>query len=367
MPGVLDLVGKWQNARGESAIGQGLSIPNLRRLPSGILAFDIASGGGIPMNRMTMIYGAESSGKTNLALELLLQHQRRYPDKLCVYQDIEGTLDEPWARKLGVDWDRMVLSRPDYAEEAVEEQRELLLAPDCGLIVTDSIAMLATMQEMEADADAERPGTQGRAVGKLVRHTTAALKRAEKDGYCPTLVWINQTRQTIGGMPGRPQGPSIPGGNAHRFMASMRVRVWGSNVLDEGVSKAMPVRKRTTGVIEKWKCPIIETGFKYEMVTVPHRGRRHGQCNDWTTALQYAVELGIWEDRGAKARGNRYALDGQDFRTQVEAWEWLQEGGRLEGFRERVVAHYMAKLDAGLKNPRKKATKKKTAKKKASS
>lgn len=358
MPGVKDLVTKFQGQRGAESIGIGLNIRDVARLPSGILAFDIATGGGVPMNRMSMIYGAESSGKTNLALVLVREHQRRYPDKFCIYQDIEKRLDKRWAKKLGVDWEALVLSRPDYAEEAVEEQRQFLLAPDCGLIVTDSIAMLATMQEMEADADEERPGTQGRAVGKLVRHTTAALGRAEKDGYCPTLVWINQTRQTIGGMPGRPQGPSIPGGNAHRFFACLRVRVWGSNVVDKGVSEAMPVRKKTTGVVEKWSVPIIETGFKYEMVTLPHRGRRPGQCNDWTTALQYAVELGVWEDRGAKARGARYVLDGNEFKTQAAAWEWLQEGKRLEAFRDRVVTYYMARLEEDAAPPQPKRRKK---------
>ncbi len=182
MSTVVGTLKKAQKKHGKTIGGIGVEMPETPRLPLDILPFDLATGGGIPLNRVTILYGPESSGKTNLALKAVASYQKRYPSKVCVYIDVEQSLTTEWAETMGVDVEKLALIRPTHGEAVVDLVNELLYADDCGAIVIDSIAAIVTMPELEKDAENQTPGMQGKIVAKLVRKCTAAFGDAQREG-----------------------------------------------------------------------------------------------------------------------------------------------------------------------------------------
>jgi recombination protein RecA len=318
------LIPKLNKEHGENTAGRGLYLAQVPRLQSGIFAFDLATGGGIPKNRLTIIYGTESSNKTNTGLCLIRQHQMQWPDQTCVFVDIEGTLTTDWAAALGVDVDQLVVIRPDYAEQAADIVVEVLKADDCGLLVIDSIAALCNMAELERSAEVANVGGSSRVVGNLVRQCTSILAKAAKAEdweAVPTIVWINQIRFNIGVKFGNPE--TFPGGNGQKFMAALRVRLSGKNIVDESVNKAMPVRKYAKGIIQKWKQPIFSTGFEYEMAMVPHKGLTVGYANDWPVVKAQLNAAGLMT-KDKKGYHVPALAKGMSWGTQAQLWQHLR-------------------------------------------
>lgn len=278
---------------GEKIGNFGGSVVDVVRIPFGIFELDLATGGGIPKGANTQIYGIESSGKTNLCYMLVANHQRMWPDEICAMVDLEHGFDPKWAKKFGVNTDKLIVLRPEYAEQAIDMIESLMYAEDIGLIIMDSIAALVTTQELESSAEKANVGTTGLAMGKLVRKTTTAFTVAEKSDRYPTLVYINQTRQKIGVMYGSPETTS--GGNAHKFQASMIIAVYGSNVVDDKVSKVLPIAKHIRFQIKKWKVPIYSQGGEIDVAMIPHKGLRVGQSDDFSVIKEFLEERGEWE------------------------------------------------------------------------
>ena len=311
---------KARKKHGPTIGGMGVVMPETARLPIGILPFDLASGGGIPMNRMTIVYGPESSGKTNFALAAVAAYQKRFTGKTCVYIDVEQALTSDWATKMGVNVKTLAHIRPTHGEAVVDLVNELLYADDCGMIVIDSIAAIVTMPELTKDSEDQTPGMQGRIVAKLVRKCTAALGDAEREGRTPTLIWVNQTRQKIGMVFGNPE--TMPGGAGQQFMAAMRVRLAGKNIIVKSISSAMPVIKRTSVVIQKWKQPICFTHTKYDIAMIAHMGLEVGECADWGVMKHYMKAYGLMTKSG---NGFCYTPTGEVFETHLEMWEMLRK------------------------------------------
>jgi recombination protein RecA len=316
-----ELIAKINKEHGEDTATQGREMPQTPRLPSGIFAFDLATGGGIPRNRMSMIYGGESSGKTNLCLVLVAQHQKLYPDLVCVYVDIEGTLTSDWARSLGVDWDKLVVIRPSYAEQCVDIVTEILHEGDnCGLMVLDSIAALASMAELSKSSEIKQVGGMSQTINSLVKQCTSLLTDAGKSGdysKVPTILWVNQIRMSVGTY-GNPE--TYPGGKGQAYMQSLRIRLSGKNITDSEYNKVMPVRKYTKGIIQKWKNVIHSIAFEYEMAMIEHGNMKIGQTRDWPVIKAQLMA----NDLLAKAKdGWVYKVTGEEFPTQVALAEWL--------------------------------------------
>ena len=311
---------KARKKHGPTIGGIGVAMPEQPRLPIGILPFDLASGGGIPLNRLTIVYGPESSGKTNFALAAIASYQKRFPGKTCVYIDVEQDLTSEWAAKLGVNVKKLAHIRPTHGEAVVDLVNEMLYADDCGLICIDSIAAIITMPELAKDAEDQTPGMSGRIVSKLVRKCTAALGDAQRQGRTPTLIWINQTRYKIGVMFGNPE--TMPGGAAQGFMASLRVRLAGKNIVVKEVNKAMPVVKQTSVVIQKWRQPICFTHTKYDVAMIAHKGLDVGECLDWGVMKHYMKAYGIMEKVG---KTFVYTPTGEAFDTHLEMWQMLRK------------------------------------------
>ena len=315
MADMASLLKRHQKKYGESVGNVGGALVEYDRIPTGFFSFDLASGGGFPRGKVSTVFGPESSGKSNLVLRSIAGHQKLWPDKVCVYVAIEE-FHPDWAEKLGVDCSKLIVVKPDYAEQAVDmiadEENGFLHSPECGLVVLDSIAAMITTTESENSAEKANYGGSSLVVGKLVRKVSLALRAQEKKGLAPTVILVNQIRFKMGVTMGNPE--IQPGGEAPKFAASMIVRTYGKNHIDSKISKIMPVAKTTTFTIKKWKCPIFCPDGTYTMVTLPHAGFECGEADDSNTVLHYAKQFNLL----AKGEKKGWVLEGESYNTLDE-------------------------------------------------
>lgn len=184
---------------------------------SGSLSLDIALGiGGFPRGRICEIYGPESSGKTTLALSATAQVQRA--GGTVVYIDAEHALDVNYAKRLGVDTSKLLVSQPDCGEQALEICESLVSSNSVDLVVIDSVAALVPRAEIDGEMEDQQPGLQARLMSKALRKLTAITAKSNT-----TIIFINQIRMKIGVMFGSPE--TTTGGNALKFYASVRLDV----------------------------------------------------------------------------------------------------------------------------------------------
>jgi len=184
---------------------------------SGSLSIDIALGiGGFPRGRICEIYGPESSGKTTLALSATAEAQRA--GGTVVYIDAEHALDVNYAKRLGVDTSKLLVSQPDCGEQALEICEALVSSNSVDLVVIDSVAALVPRAEIDGEMEDQQPGLQARLMSKALRKLTAITAKSNT-----TIIFINQIRMKIGVMFGSPE--TTTGGNALKFYASVRLDV----------------------------------------------------------------------------------------------------------------------------------------------
>ncbi|MCS6893108.1 MAG: recombinase RecA [Deltaproteobacteria bacterium] len=190
---------------------------NIEVIPSGSLGIDIALGvGGIPVGRIIEIFGPESSGKTTIALHIAAETQKL--GGTVVFIDAEHALDVKYARQLGIDTKKLLVSQPDFGEQAFEIAEALLNTNKVDLIVIDSVAALTPRAELEGEIYDQQPGMQARLMSKALRKLTAVASKSKT-----TIIFINQIRMKIGVMFGSPE--TTTGGNALKFYASVRLDV----------------------------------------------------------------------------------------------------------------------------------------------
>jgi recombination protein RecA len=183
---------------------------------SGSYILDLILGGGYPEGRVVEIYGPESSGKTTIALHAIAEIQKR--GELAAFIDAEHALDPHYARKLGVNIDELLLSQPDYGEQALQIAEELAKSGNVKLIVIDSVAALVPKAEVEGDMGDSYMGLQARMMSQGLRKLTSVLAKTGT-----TCIFINQIRMKIGVMFGNPE--TTTGGNALKFFASQRIEI----------------------------------------------------------------------------------------------------------------------------------------------
>lgn len=305
--GAMDVVAKANKTYGKGTATKGVTVYQTPRTPSGIFEFDLGTAGGFPQGKMTEVFGPESSGKTNLVLSTVVESQRVYPDKYHVIIDAEGGLEGKWLKKLGVNEDKLIVVRPDYAEAVVDLVVQFLEAEDVALVAVDSIAALVATAELEKSAESHTMGGNSIVVQKLVRKTTSALNsinKAVENGersMAPVLIFVNQIRHQIGVMFGSPE--KTPGGFAPKFQAALRVRCYGRNIVDKKISAVMPIAKQTDIVIQKWKVPILNTAIKYDMVMIPHKGLSVRQTDCWNTVEKLLSSMGHFKKNPGKGGG----------------------------------------------------------------
>ncbi|MBW2682954.1 MAG: recombinase RecA [Deltaproteobacteria bacterium] len=190
---------------------------NVPVIPTGALSLDIALGvGGFPKGRVAEIYGPESSGKTTLALHVVAEAQKA--GGTAAFIDAEHALDTNYAKRLGVDIDNLLVSQPDFGEQALDIAEILIRSGGVDVIVIDSVAALVPRAEIDGNAGDSHMGLQARLMSQAMRKFTGVLNRSNT-----VLIFINQIRMKIGVMFGNPE--TTTGGNALKFYSSLRLDI----------------------------------------------------------------------------------------------------------------------------------------------
>ena len=186
-------------------------------ISTGAIGLDAAGGGGgLPRGRVVEIYGPESSGKTTVATHVIAEAQKK--GGMCAIIDAEHAFDSGYAQKLGVDIDNLLISQPDYGEQALEIADRLILSGALDVVVIDSVAALVPKGELEGEMGDSKMGLQARLMSQALRKLTATISKTNT-----ICIFINQLREKIGVMFGNPE--TTTGGNALKFYASVRLDI----------------------------------------------------------------------------------------------------------------------------------------------
>jgi recombination protein RecA len=223
-------------------------------IPTGSLGLDIATGiGGVPRGRITEIFGAESSGKTTLALHTVAEAQKQ--GGVAAFIDAEHALDVNYAKRLGVNVEELLVSQPDTGEQALEIAEVLARSGAVDLIIIDSVAALVPKAELEGEMNEQQVGLQARLMSKAMRKLTSAISKGNA-----AVIFINQTRMKIGisSFGGPPE--TTPGGMALKFFATMRMEIKKQGSIKEG-SETLGHHVRVKIVKNKLAPPFKEVEF----------------------------------------------------------------------------------------------------------
>ena len=207
-------------------LGSKEAIVPIAVIPTGAISFDAALGvGGFPRGRVVEIFGPESSGKTTIALQVVAQAQKT--GGMAAFVDAEHALDPGYAKKLGVDVDNLLVSQPDYGEQALEITEALVRSGAIDVLVVDSVAALVPKAELDGEMGDSHMGLQARLMSQALRKLTGTVSKSRT-----CLIFINQIREKIGVMFGNPE--TTTGGRALKFYSSVRVDIRRIAAIKEG-------------------------------------------------------------------------------------------------------------------------------------
>ncbi len=198
-------------------LGDDSARMNIEAIPTGSMSLDLATGiGGVPRGRIIEVFGPESSGKTTLTLHIIAEAQKQ--GGRAAFIDAEHALDPEYARNLGVDVDELLVSQPDYGEQALEIAEMLVRSGAVEIVVVDSVAALVPKHEIDGAMGDATVGLQARLMSQALRKLAGVINKTNT-----TIIFINQLREKIGVMFGNPE--TTTGGRALKFFASMRIDV----------------------------------------------------------------------------------------------------------------------------------------------
>ena len=299
--------------KGPQTVVRGDNMPTVTRLPSGLFEFDFFTGGGFPEGRYSIVYGPESSGKTNLAWRAIRQAQRRPPPcNKAVYVNVEQSYDPIWAMKMGVDVGLLEVVNSLYGEETIDLVDALVRAEDLACIVVDSLAAIIPSKEIAQSVETADVGTSSLLIKRLCNKLMYAFGEESRRGHFPCVILINQTRYKIGVLFGDPE--TMPGGEAQKFLSSLRVRLYGKNEIIKTVNPNLPCFKDTNVVIKKAKVPVLSQAFSYKQCLYAHDGLEIGETRSWNMLSGYLKSLG---QLTKTTKG--WNLQGENFQTLADA------------------------------------------------
>ena len=286
---------------------------NVPVIPTGALSLDIALGvGGLPKGRITEVYGPESSGKTTLALQVVAMAQKQ--GGTAAFIDAEHALDTSYAERLGVDIDNLLISQPDYGEQALEIAEILIRSNGIDVIVIDSVAALVPKAEIDGNVGDAHVGLQARLMSQAMRKFTGVLNRSNT-----VLIFINQIRMKIGVMFGNPE--TTTGGNALKFYSSLRLDIRKIGQIKEG-NDIIGNRTKVKVVKNKVAPPFKEAEFD---IIYGEGISRIGDLLDLATNLEIVEKSGSWysykEERIGQGRENskRFLIDNKEMAAEIES------------------------------------------------
>lgn len=265
-------------------------------IPTGSLSLDIALGvGGIPRGRVIEIFGPESSGKTTLALHVVAEAQKR--GGVAAFIDAEHALDIPYAGKLGINTDELLISQPDHGEQALEICEVLVRSGGIDVLVIDSVAALVPRAEIEGDMGDSHMGLQARLMSQALRKLTSAISRSKT-----SVIFINQIRMKIGVMFGNPE--TTTGGNALKFYATIRLDIRRIGQIKDG-ENVLGNRTKVKVVKNKVAPPFRQVEFD---LMFGEGISREGELIDLGVSYGILEKSGAWysyqQDRLGQGREN---------------------------------------------------------------
>src|SRR6202166_3083013 len=281
-------------------------------ISSGSISIDHALGiGGFPRGRISEIFGPESSGKTTIALQVVAEAQK--VGGMAAYIDVEHALDPAYARKLGVDVDNLLVSQPDYGEQALEITNALISSGSIDVLVVDSVAALVPKAELDGEMGDSFMGVHARLMSQAMRKLTGIVS---KSNTC--LIFINQIREKIGVMFGNPE--TTTGGRALKVYASMRVDIRRIQAIKEG-DKVVGSRTRAKVVKNKVAAPFREAKFD---IVYGEGISREGDLIDLGVDKGLVEKSGTWFSYGGERMGQgrenarSFLKENKDIRDKLE-------------------------------------------------
>jgi recombination protein RecA len=294
-------------------LGSKEAVVSVPSISSGSISLDAALGvGGFPRGRTNEIFGPEASGKTTVGLHVIAEAQKE--GGVAAFIDVEHALDPVYARRLGVDVDNLLVSQPDYAEQALEITSALISSGAIDVLVLDSVAALVPKAELDGEMGDTFVGLQARLMSQAMRKLTGIVSKSKS-----CLIFINQIREKIGVMFGNPETTS--GGRALKFYSSIRIDIRRIAAIKDG-DRAIGNRTRVRVVKNKMAPPFREAEFD---ILYGQGISLEGDLIDLGVANRLVEKSGAWYsysgERIGQGRGNakRFLQDNPDLRQKLDA------------------------------------------------